>query len=245
MEAYLPRFDRDLDDKDIENLKQYKYQSGDYTYIDNKLNIFWLWLVEYLPTNLAPNLITVWALACGTIPAFLFVFWDPTLQSRYPAPMYILAAIGIFLYQTLDALDGKQARRIKAGSPLGQLFDHGCDSFSTAAMLIHMLVCLKIPSANLNLACYLSYFSIIYMSNLCEHFTHIMNTSYGQFGVSEIQLFQMAMLLVTATGALDFLSVPLRRLSSISWHQGFSQHHHRSCGYRCWSGRLYLLLQAY
>jgi len=30
----------------------------------------------------------------------------------------------------LDAMDGKQARRTKSSSPLGQLFDHGCDSFS-------------------------------------------------------------------------------------------------------------------
>jgi len=28
----------------------------------------------------------------------------------------------------MDALDGRQARRTKSGSPLGQLFDHGCDS---------------------------------------------------------------------------------------------------------------------
>jgi hypothetical protein len=29
------------------------------------------------------------------------------------------------MYQTLDALDGKQARRTKTSSPLGELFDHG------------------------------------------------------------------------------------------------------------------------
>ncbi len=40
-------------------------------------------------------------------------------------------AIGLFVYQTLDAIDGKQARRTKTQSPLGELFDHGCDSLST------------------------------------------------------------------------------------------------------------------
>jgi phosphatidylglycerophosphate synthase len=29
------------------------------------------------------------------------------------------------MYQTLDAVDGKQARRTGTSSPLGQLFDHG------------------------------------------------------------------------------------------------------------------------
>ena len=35
------------------------------------------------------------------------------------------------MYQTLDAIDGKQARRTNSSSPLGELFDHGCDSLST------------------------------------------------------------------------------------------------------------------
>lgn len=34
-------------------------------------------------------------------------------------------ALGLFAYQTFDAIDGKQARRTGTGSPLGELFDHG------------------------------------------------------------------------------------------------------------------------
>ena len=44
--------------------------------------------------------------------------------------MYLLTGLGIFLYQSLDAIDGKQARRTNSSSPLGELFDHGCDSVS-------------------------------------------------------------------------------------------------------------------
>ena len=36
----------------------------------------------------------------------------------------------MFLYQTLDAIDGKQARRTGSSNALGELFDHGCDSLS-------------------------------------------------------------------------------------------------------------------
>lgn len=35
------------------------------------------------------------------------------------------------MYQSLDAIDGKQARRTGSANPLGELFDHGCDSIST------------------------------------------------------------------------------------------------------------------
>lgn len=33
--------------------------------------------------------------------------------------------IGLFVYQSLDAIDGKQARRTGMSGPLGELFDHG------------------------------------------------------------------------------------------------------------------------
>ncbi len=34
-------------------------------------------------------------------------------------------ALGLFFYQTMDVIDGKQARRTGTSSPLGELFDHG------------------------------------------------------------------------------------------------------------------------
>ncbi|BAE63533.1 unnamed protein product [Aspergillus oryzae RIB40] len=33
-------------------------------------------------------------------------------------------AVGLFLYQTFDGVDGIQARRTKQSGPLGELFDH-------------------------------------------------------------------------------------------------------------------------
>ena len=51
----------------------------------------------------------------------------------FQAPRFscFLCGLGLFVYQTLDAIDGKQARRTNSSSPLGELFDHGCDSLST------------------------------------------------------------------------------------------------------------------
>ena len=48
-----------------------------------------------------------------------------------PRWVYLFCAIGLFVYQSLDAIDGKQARRTNTNTPLGELFDHGCDSLST------------------------------------------------------------------------------------------------------------------
>ena len=53
------------------------------------------------------------------------------------APRWVFAAMGAatLAYLHLDCLDGKQARRTASASPLGQLFDHGCD-----ALCVHLLL---------------------------------------------------------------------------------------------------------
>jgi phosphatidylglycerophosphate synthase len=58
------------------------------------------------------------------------LFYDMTMTEKLPEWTYLFVAFGIFAFQTLDAIDGKQARRTGSSSPLGQLFDHGCDAIS-------------------------------------------------------------------------------------------------------------------
>lgn len=45
-----------------------------------------------------------------------------------PNWFFLVVALNLWIYQTLDNIDGKQARRTGSSSPLGELFDHGCDS---------------------------------------------------------------------------------------------------------------------
>ncbi len=48
----------------------------------------------------------------------------------------LFCAIGLFVYQTMDGCDGKQARRTNTCNPLGELFDHGCDAIITVLYAI-------------------------------------------------------------------------------------------------------------
>jgi phosphatidylglycerophosphate synthase len=57
-----------------------------------------------------------------------------------------LCALGLFIYQSLDAIDGKQARRTNSSSPLGELFDHGCDSIST--VFVALSACISVQLGN-------------------------------------------------------------------------------------------------
>jgi ethanolaminephosphotransferase len=58
-----------------------------------------------------------------------------------PSWLCVYAGITLFCYQTIDNLDGRQARRTKSSSPLGLLFDHGIDALNTTlGMLIQAAV---------------------------------------------------------------------------------------------------------
>lgn len=83
--------------------------------------------------------ITVAALFC-TVVSFVVcaVFLNPTLSldgaEAMPRWAAALACICLLFYQTLDNMDGKQARRIGLRSPLGLIVDHGCDALHAGVL---------------------------------------------------------------------------------------------------------------
>ena len=117
-------------------------------------------------------------------------FLAPTiLQTDTPVPPWvnILCGITLFFYQTLDAIDGKQARRTKSSSALGQLFDHGCDAMSTFIGAISLCVCLQTGTKT---ALAFIYFTCVgfFIAQWNEYYTHVLSTNVGGvFGVSEAQ----------------------------------------------------------
>ena len=55
---------------------------------------------------------------------------------RIPAWFNVLMGLSYLTYRMLDEMDGKQARRTGNSSPLGMLFDHGCDAFTIGFMFM-------------------------------------------------------------------------------------------------------------
>lgn len=94
-------------------------------------------LVEKIPEWIAPNLITLGGFVFSTAP-FLVIFSvfgthfynEEPVMPKIPKWAFLLEGICYFLYRMLDELDGKQARRTGNSSPLGLIFDHGCDAFA-------------------------------------------------------------------------------------------------------------------
>ncbi|KAJ3220664.1 hypothetical protein HK099_004113 [Clydaea vesicula] len=126
---------------DIAGLKKYKYSGVDKSILSNKLlNPYW-WtnLVKIFPLWFAPNLVTLTGFFFVLTNLSTLLYLQPHLNQPLDNFYYYTFAFGLFAYQSLDAIDGKQARRTGTSGPLGELFDHGCDALNTGILVF--LVC--------------------------------------------------------------------------------------------------------
>ena len=82
------------------------------------------------------DVITLLGLLSSFFACALTLLVNPSLQSDEHRELHLVTAVCVFLYQTLDNMDGKQARRTHSSSALGMFFDHGCDAINTTIISI-------------------------------------------------------------------------------------------------------------
>lgn len=104
-------FGQFISEEGIVQLKNYKYRAGAYTYFDNAMQPFWNWFVTLFPLWVAPNLITLFGLFFMVFTVLQYLPYDASATQEFPAYTYYIGAVFLLLYQTFDAVDGKQARR--------------------------------------------------------------------------------------------------------------------------------------
>lgn len=73
----------------------------------------------------------------------LFGLYGLDFESDVPDWFCYMVAACYLTYRILDEMDGKQARRTGNSSPLGLLFDHGCDSMTASLFTLMVLKALK------------------------------------------------------------------------------------------------------
>ena len=84
----------------------------------------------------------------------------------------------LWLYSTFDNVDGKQARRTGTSSPLGELFDHGCDALNcTLGGLVH---CAAMGLGTGGWSCVVLFLSLwgFYLPTWEEYHTGILHLGY-------------------------------------------------------------------
>jgi ethanolaminephosphotransferase len=121
----------------FQSLKGFQFSSVDhspiYRYILSPLASF---LVDRVtPATIAPNSITLFGFFWMIASYCLIWYFCPNIgnamsDENFPSWIFLFNGIAMLIYQTLDNMDGKQARKTNSSSPLGLLFDHGCDALN-------------------------------------------------------------------------------------------------------------------
>ncbi|KAK7879718.1 hypothetical protein WMY93_033568 [Mugilogobius chulae] len=94
----------------LKRLEEHRYSSAGRSLLEPLMQTYWEWLVARVPSWIAPNLITIVGLATNVFTTLVLVYYCPTATEQAPLWAYLLCAVGLFIYQSLDAIDGKQAR---------------------------------------------------------------------------------------------------------------------------------------
>jgi ethanolaminephosphotransferase len=100
MHIFLTREEKD-------KLAKWKYSVEDKSITTQIFNPWWNWVVKFIPNTVPPNIISLAGLLC-ILYYFHLAFNYASTHSRL---ISLLGVILVFAYQTLDAIDGKHARR--------------------------------------------------------------------------------------------------------------------------------------
>ncbi|CAG4938657.1 unnamed protein product [Colias eurytheme] len=127
-----------LSEKHLKGFKNYKYSAIDTSPLSKYvMHPAWNTAVKIFPKWVAPNLLTFLGFVCMLVNVILLMYYDYNLTASggdpgaKPIPQCIFTICGVllFLAYNLDGIDGKQARRLGVSGPLGEMFDHGIDSY--------------------------------------------------------------------------------------------------------------------
>ncbi|KAI8099516.1 CDP-alcohol phosphatidyltransferase-domain-containing protein [Halteromyces radiatus] len=202
----------------LEYLRYYKYAAVDKSYITKYfLRHYWNWAIEWFPLWMAPNLITLIGLFFMMFNVLLVYIYAPDLDGmNAPSWIYLSFAIGLWLYSTFDNVDGKQARRTGTSSPLGELFDHGCDALNTTYVAILQIVALGLGQSHLAVILFITTMIGFYLSTAEEYYTGVLYLGIVNGPTEGILLTCAAFLWSWLYGASSW-HIPLDTIPSASW----------------------------
>ncbi|XP_028167308.1 cholinephosphotransferase 1 isoform X2 [Ostrinia furnacalis] len=195
--------ERILNAAQLKRLSEHKYSCVSASLLDAWLQPWWCWLVSKTPLWLAPNLITILGLIVNIVTTLILVWYSPDARQDPPRWACALCALGVFVYQSLDAIDGKQARRTGSQSPLGELFDHGCDSISTVFIALGACIAVKLGEYPtwMFFQCFCA-MTLFYCAHWQAYVTGTLKM--GRIDVTEAQYSIIAIHLISATLGPDF-----------------------------------------
>ncbi|XP_015121616.1 choline/ethanolaminephosphotransferase 1 isoform X4 [Diachasma alloeum] len=207
--------DKILSPGQLKRLSEHKYSCTNASLLDAYLQPWWEWLVSKVPLWLAPNLITVVGLIINIATTLILVYYSPDAKAEAPRWACFLCALGLFIYQSLDSIDGKQARRTGTSSPLGELFDHGCDSVST--VFVALSACIAVQLGYYPTWMFFQCFCAMTLF-YCAHWQSYVSGSlkFGKIDVTEAQFTIMGIHLISAIFGPQIWMTEILRIGTLS-----------------------------
>eukprot|EP00727_Mastigamoeba_balamuthi_P006350 m51a1_g2335 hypothetical protein (445) ;mRNA; r:534857-538887 len=208
-----------VSEQGIRNLSKYAYRG-----VDNSITIrlflgaIWERVILWVPRSIAPNVITLAGGIFVLLAYLLCAYYSPSLTEPMPKWSLVAAAVFLWSYQLMDNLDGKQAKRTKNGSALGELFDHGVDSIVMGLIGAIVSTVMRGP---VPLSCVGVLLSMcpFYLSHWEEYHAGIL--VMGAFnGPTELQHVVCLVLLFTAWAGSDIWLRPLPFMPQFSYNHG-------------------------
>jgi ethanolaminephosphotransferase len=101
----------------------------------------------------------------GQVP---LLWYGPSARPDW-APLFF--GLCLLVYQQMDNVDGKQARRTKSSSALGMLFDHGLDTIVCYSQTYATAVVMAVEDPAIIAATYLVVSGGFYSATLLQYYT--------------------------------------------------------------------------
>uniref|UniRef100_A0A8D0FQG0 Ethanolaminephosphotransferase 1 n=1 Tax=Strix occidentalis caurina TaxID=311401 RepID=A0A8D0FQG0_STROC len=169
----------------------------------------WNKIIKIVPLWIAPNVLTFSGFVMILVNYFLISFydWDYTASGTSPGLVptwvWLFSAFTTFCAYALDSIDGKHARRTQSSTPLGELFDHGLDSWATSIFVLSFFSVCSRDNGKTGVSVYTMYIylSIVLFNFTCSHWEKY-NTGvlFLPWGYDISQVVSTAYLLTGAVG---------------------------------------------
>lgn len=199
-----------LTESEKHTIRHYQYCGGDTSPIYKHFLSPWAQFCvdTFVPITMAPNTITLLGLVISILATVLTFVVNPTLEPGAPWWLHASTGLAIFAYQTLDNMDGKQARRTGSSSALGMFFDHACDSINAGVTIIAMGSVMGTGWTPLLFITYLAAFIPFYLQTWEEYYSHQMVLPPFN-GPTEGLLMSIGLCFLSATFGSEFFHKPL------------------------------------
>lgn len=153
--------------------------------------------------------------ALDWIPNLLSSRFGSTSSNCLPPIVYIFWSISLFAYQSLDAIDGKQARRTSMAGPLGELFDHGCDALNTTLECLLVSNALNLGRSYWTITSLIATLSTFYLTTWEEYHTGTLFLSSFSGPVEGILMICGIYLITALMGGSGFWDTGILQISGL------------------------------